>query len=79
MRYHGRINYVKCREWGLSMAQGALFDLLNESSSWAKTHIIGDEVYYWVSRNKASENVCGMAGITGAAADCSNSCQRLIT
>lgn len=57
MRYHGRINYVKCLEWGLSMAQGALFDLLNESSSWAKTHIIGDDVYYWVSRNKVLDEL----------------------
>lgn len=57
MRYHGRINYVKCHEWGLNIAQGALFDLLNESSSWAKTHIIGDEVYYWVSRNKVLDEL----------------------
>lgn len=57
MRYHGRINYVKCHEWGLNVAQGALFDLLNESSSWAKTHIIGNEVYYWVSRNKVLDEL----------------------
>ncbi|WP_218689092.1 hypothetical protein [Psychrobacter sp. BF1] len=57
MRYHGRINYVKCHEWGLNVAQGALFDLLNESSSWAKTHIIGEDVYYWVSRNKVLDEL----------------------
>lgn len=57
MRYHSRINYVKCDEWGLNVVQGALFDLLNESSSWAKTHIIGNEVYYWVSRNKVLEEL----------------------
>lgn len=57
MRYHGRINYVKCQEWGLNHTQGALFDLLNESSSWAKTHIIGNDVYYWVSRNKVLEEL----------------------
>lgn len=57
MRYHGRINYVKCHEWGLNVAQGALFDLLNESSSWAKTHIIDNEVYYWVSRNKVLDEL----------------------
>ena len=57
MRYHGRINYVKCHEWGLNVAQGALFDLLNESSAWAKTHIVGNEVYYWVSRNKVLDEL----------------------
>lgn len=57
MRYHSRINYVKCDEWGLNVVQGALFDLLNESSSWAKTHIIGNEVYYWVSRNKVLDEL----------------------
>lgn len=57
MRYHGRINYVKCHEWGLNVAQGALFDLLNESSSWAKTHIVGEDVYYWVSRNKVLDEL----------------------
>ncbi|AGH57485.1 hypothetical protein PSYG_00024 [Psychrobacter phage pOW20-A] len=57
MRYHSRINYVKCDEWGLNVVQGALFDLLNESSSWAKTHIIGNDVYYWVSRNKVLDEL----------------------
>jgi len=57
MRYHGRINYVKCAEWDLNIAQGALFDLINESSSWAKPYIIDDEVYYWVSRNKVLDEL----------------------
>ena len=57
MRYHGCINYVKCVEWGLNIAQGALFDLINESISWAKPYIIDDEVYYWVSRNKVLDEL----------------------
>lgn len=51
------INQVKCREWGLTLAQGALFDLLNQASSWAKAHLIDGEVYYWVSRNKVLDEI----------------------
>ena len=51
MRYTIHINAVKCQEWGLNLNQGALFDLLNQASSWAKSVIIGCEVYYWISRN----------------------------
>lgn len=51
MRYFTNINNVKCLEWGLTVNQGALFDLLNQASSWAETHIIDNEVFYHVSRN----------------------------
>lgn len=44
------INAVKCQEWGLNLNQGALFDLLNQVSGWAKAVIVDDEVYYWASR-----------------------------
>lgn len=52
MRYHGRVNYVKCLEWGITNTEGSLFDLLHEAPSWAKAHVIDGEVYFWVSRNK---------------------------
>lgn len=52
MRYTHSINAVKSQEWGLNLQQGALMDLLNQASSWASHEIIGDKVYYWVSRNK---------------------------
>ena len=51
MRYFTNINNVKCLEWGLNANQGALFDLLNQASSWADTYIIDNEVFYHVSRN----------------------------
>ncbi len=51
MRYFTNINNIKCLEWGLNANQGALFDLLNQASSWAETHIIDNEVFYHVSRN----------------------------
>ena len=52
MRYTHSINAVKSQEWGLNLAQGALMDLLNQAGSWADPQIVGDKVYYWVSRNK---------------------------
>lgn len=52
MRYTHSINAVKCQEWGLNLAQGALMDLLNQASGWAEPQVVGGQVYYWVSRNK---------------------------
>lgn len=52
-----QINNVKCLEWGLNANQGALFDMLNQSASWAKTVVIDGEVWYWVSRNKVIEEL----------------------
>ena len=51
MRYSILINAVKCQEWGLNLQQGALFDLLNQSISWATPVVVDGEVYHWVSRN----------------------------
>ncbi|WP_443090338.1 hypothetical protein ACTUM6_03330 [Basfia succiniciproducens] len=51
MRFNTYINSAKCLEWGLNANQGALFDLLNQASSWAKEIVIDGVVYYWVSRN----------------------------
>mgnify|MGYP003583836835 CR=1 FL=1 len=57
MRYFTNINNVKCLEWGLNANQGALFDLLNQASSWADTYIIDNEVFYHVSRNLVLEEL----------------------
>lgn len=57
MRYTIHINAVKCQEWGLNLNQGALFDLLNQASSWAKTVVIDNEVYYWISRNMIIDEI----------------------
>ncbi len=50
MRITSYINNVKCLEWGLNLAQGALFDLLNQVQSWAEPVYVDGEVFYWVSR-----------------------------
>lgn len=52
MRFSSYINNQRCLEWGLNANQGALFDLLNQASSWAKEFILDGKVYYWVSRNE---------------------------
>jgi len=57
MRYTLSVNQSKCQEWGINLAQGALFDLLNQASSWAETANVDDEVYYWVSRNKVLDEI----------------------
>ena len=57
MRYTHSINAVKCLEWDINLAQGALIDLINQASSWAKPHVIDDEVYYWISRNKIIDEI----------------------
>ena len=57
MSYTIHINAVKCQEWGLNLNQGALFDLLNQASSWAKPVVIDSEVYYWISRNMIIDEI----------------------
>ena len=57
MRYTHSINAVKCLELDINLAQGALIDLINQASSWAKPHVIDDEVYYWISRNKIIDEI----------------------
>ena len=57
MRYTHSINAVKCIEWGINLAQGALFDLLNQSCSWAEPQVIDGKIYYWVSRNKVIQEI----------------------
>ncbi|WGV14047.1 hypothetical protein QJS82_05090 [Psychrobacter maritimus] len=57
MRYTHSINAVKCQEWQISLAQGALVDLINQASSWANADVVDGEVYYWVSRNKVINEI----------------------
>ena len=57
MRFSTYINNQKALEWGLNANQAALFDLLNQASSWAEEIIVDDVVYYWVSRNKVLEEL----------------------
>lgn len=57
MRYTLSINAVRCQEWGLNLAQGALMDLINQSNSWAQEEFVDGKVYYWVSRNKVIDEI----------------------
>lgn len=50
MRLTSFINNAKCIEWGLTMQQGALFDLLNQLHSWADPVTIDGDIYYWASK-----------------------------
>ena len=59
MRFSTYINNAKCLEWKLNANQGALFDLLNQASSWAKEIVIEGKVYYWVSRNEINPSKLG--------------------
>lgn len=52
MRYYTTINNVKCLEWGLTAAQGALFDLLSQLSTWAEPKVVSGEVFYFISKDK---------------------------
>ena len=57
MRFSTYINNQKAIEWGLNANQAALFDLLNQASSWAEEVVVDGVVYYWVSRNKVIEEL----------------------
>lgn len=57
MRFSTYINNQKAVEWGLNANQAALFDLLNQASSWAEEIIVEGVVYYWVSRKKVIEEL----------------------
>ena len=57
MRFSTYINNQKALEGGLNANQAALFDLLNQASSWAEEIIVDGVVYYWVSRNKVLEEL----------------------
>lgn len=52
MRFNTYINNSKCLEWELNASQGALFDLLNQLSSWADDVVIDGEVYYFIAKSK---------------------------
>ena len=51
MRYITTINNKKCLEWKISGTQGALMSLLYEVSAWAEETVVGNKVYYFVSKN----------------------------
>lgn len=57
MRFTTTINNVKALEWGLNIQQAYLFAWMYELPSWADKVIIGTDVYYFASKNKAVEDM----------------------
>lgn len=57
MRFTSTINNVRLVEWGINITQGALVDLINQASSWAKAVVIDGVTYYWMSFSKVCEEL----------------------
>ncbi len=57
MRFTSTINNVRLAEWGINITQGALVDLINQASSWAKAVVIDGITYYWMSFGKVCEEL----------------------
>lgn len=57
MRFTSTINMVRLVEWEINITQGALVDLINQASSWAKAVVIDGVTYYWMSFSKVCEEL----------------------
>ena len=57
MKYTSTINNVKCVEWGLTLSQAFLVELLVFSAAWAQRETVDGVDYYWVSRNKVLDEI----------------------
>lgn len=57
MRYTSTINNLKCVEWGLTLSQAFLLDILIVSDLWAKRETVDEVDYRWVSRNKILDEI----------------------
>ena len=57
MRFTSTINNVRLVEWEINITQGALVDLINQASSWAKPVVIDGATYYWMSFSKVCEEL----------------------
>ncbi|WP_052702361.1 hypothetical protein [Marinomonas sp. S3726] len=57
MRFNLYLNQVKVLEWGLNLAQAAVFSVLNEASNWANSTVFDGNVYYWFSKTKLIEEL----------------------
>lgn len=52
MKFTLSLNQVRALEMNISLQQALILDLVYGFSSWAKTILIGDVVYYWVTKEK---------------------------
>lgn len=57
MRFNSTINNVRLLEWEINITQGALVDLINQASSWAKAIVIDGVTFYWMSFGKVCEEL----------------------
>lgn len=57
MRAWSNINNKKAHEWGLNLAQTVVFSLLYELPSWADEEVIGGKAYYFLTPNKAIDEI----------------------
>lgn len=57
MQYSIYINQLRASEWGVKLPQATLFSYIYELQSWADSIIINNEVYYWFSKAKASQDL----------------------
>ena len=57
MQFSIYLNQAKALEWGLNLSQSVLFSYAYELQSWAKAKVIGEEVFYWLSKSKATEEM----------------------
>lgn len=57
MRFNSTINNVRLIEWEINITQGALVDLINQASSWAKAIVIDGVTFYWMSFGKVCEEL----------------------
>ncbi len=57
MRYNINIDQRFCLEWGLNFAEGAVFGILYNLSSWADPVMIDGQIFYHASRNKVMDEL----------------------
>lgn len=58
MKHSIHINQRQAMDLGIrNLVQGHIFDLLTGASTWASPEVVDGEVYYWVSRQKISEQL----------------------
>lgn len=53
MKFISTIQNVKAKEWNMNISQAYLFSWIYELPSWAEKVLIGNDCYYFASRNKA--------------------------
>ncbi|WP_289281534.1 MULTISPECIES: helix-turn-helix domain-containing protein [unclassified Methylophaga] len=58
MKHSIHINQRQALQLGIkNLTQGHIFDMLTGASTWAAPEVVDGEVYYWVSRQRISEQL----------------------